>query len=314
MNQFVSKKECIEATGLTLDEKTDSLAYSNKTCRIYSSRNLNLPNIQWFSSEHFTFLPKPLKGEWLAENKERGQTFANFMSSTKIATQHAQIVFVPIEIEEPNQIKHIPNQILTGLVEFLSLFFNLPVKQADTLSLSRKYKKEFRQSHYGEQFNASKLISILKSMRTKNEFMIGVTMFDIACHDETDNNFVFGLGDSDEKACICSLARYSPPFVDESQLQDSWLLKAAFSLITHELGHVFGLEHCIYYRCLMNGANSLEEDEKIPLYLCPVCLNKLNVLFGFDIKERYAKLLDFFRKYNLDNEVKWHSQYLQSRT
>ncbi len=44
-------------------------------------------------------------------------------------------------------------------------------------------------------------------MRKKNEFMIGVTMFDIACHDETDNNFVFGLGDPEEKACICSLAR-----------------------------------------------------------------------------------------------------------
>jgi archaemetzincin len=314
MNQFVSTKECIEATGLRLDEKTDSLEYSNKTCRIYSSKKLTLPDIKWFSSEHFQFLPKPLKDEWLAENKELGQTFSRFLSSTKISTQNAQIVFVPIEIEEQNQIKHIPNQILIGLVEFLSIFYNIPVKQADTLSIIRKYKKEFRQSYYGEQFNASKLISILKSYRKKDEFMIGVTMFDIACTDEKDNNFVFGLGDSEDKACICSLARYNPPFINESKLQDSWLLKGAFSLITHELGHVFGLEHCIYYRCLMNGANSLEEDEKIPLYLCPVCLNKLNVLFNFDIKERYGKLLDFFEKYNLDDEVKWHSQYLQSRT
>jgi len=38
----------------------------------------------------------------------------------------------------------------------------------------------------------------------------------------------------------------------------------------------------------LNGANSLDEELKTPLYPCPVCLNKLDYLFDLNIKERYA--------------------------
>lgn len=43
----------------------------------------------------------------------------------------------------------------------------------------------------------------------------------------------------------------------------------------HELIHTFGVHHCIYYECLMNGSNNLDEADHRPMELCPVDLRKL---------------------------------------
>jgi len=52
----------------------------------------------------------------------------------------------------------------------------------------------------------------------------------------------------------------------------------------HELCHVFGLTHCPYYECLMNGSNLLEEADRKPFLLCPVCLRKTAVYHNFEDK------------------------------
>lgn len=35
----------------------------------------------------------------------------------------------------------------------------------------------------------------------------------------------------------------------------------------HELGHCFGLDHCVYYACCMQSTASLAEDVRQPLYM-----------------------------------------------
>lgn len=44
---------------------------------------------------------------------------------------------------------------------------------------------------------------------------------------------------------------------------------------SHELLHCFGLDHCVYFACAMQGTSCLAEDSRQPPYLCPVCENKL---------------------------------------
>ena len=62
---------------------------------------------------------------------------------------------------------------------------------------------------------------------------------------------------------------------------------------SHELGHCFGIDHCVYYACVMQSSASLAEDARQPLYLCPVDLAKLAHATGADVRERKAALLAF---------------------
>ncbi|CAD6439767.1 a0636acf-136d-4261-b13d-06c584d5e938 [Sclerotinia trifoliorum] len=45
-------------------------------------------------------------------------------------------------------------------------------------------------------------------------------------------------------------------------------------IASHELGHCFGIAHCVYYACSMQGSASIIEDARQPPYLCPVDLQK----------------------------------------
>ena len=69
--------------------------------------------------------------------------------------------------------------------------------------------------------------------------------------------------------------------------------------MTHELGHTFGLNHCVYFSCLMQGFNSLEEAQKRIPDLCPVCLRKLLWCSAAETRAgvvgRYERLHDFYR-------------------
>ena len=62
---------------------------------------------------------------------------------------------------------------------------------------------------------------------------------------------------------------------------------------SHELGHCFGIDHCVYYACLMQSTASLAEDVRQPPYLCPVDLAKIQRATGATEAEHYAALADF---------------------
>lgn len=59
----------------------------------------------------------------------------------------------------------------------------------------------------------------------------------------------------------------------------------------HEVVHQFGIKHCIYYSCIMNGSMHYEESSSKPFQLCPVCLRKLHHALKFDMVERYRALI-----------------------
>ena len=54
----------------------------------------------------------------------------------------------------------------------------------------------------------------------------------------------------------------------------NYIFNSCCKVLTFEIGHLFGIKHCIYWQCRMNGAN--HQNELIRnLYLCPICLHKL---------------------------------------
>jgi len=135
--------------------------------------------------------------------------------------------------------------------------------------------------------------------------MIAVTMTDL--YPDESWNFVFGMASFKERVGVFSFARYHPSWtfdpVDDGT--EKLVLGRAAKVLTHEMGHMFGIHHCIHYECNMGGVNHLEEADATPMHLCPVCLRKLYHAVRFDPAERYEALAEFYRENGFKDEEKW---------
>ncbi|KAF7874954.1 hypothetical protein EAF04_002128 [Stromatinia cepivora] len=78
----------------------------------------------------------------------------------------------------------------------------------------------------------------------------------------------------------------------KNTLQELYLSRLC-RIASHELGHCFGIAHCVYYACCMQGSASIIEDARQPPYLCPVDLKKVVMATGTDVRGRYEALLRF---------------------
>ena len=83
------------------------------------------------------------------------------------------------------------------------------------------------------------------------------------------------------------------------------LLYRSAKVLTHEIGHLFGIKHCTHYECLMSGCNHLQEFDGRPLHLCPVDLRKLHTATGFDVAKRYREMAKVYRGFGWEGEAAW---------
>lgn len=90
---------------------------------------------------------------------------------------------------------------------------------------------------------------------------------------------------------------------DSTLLSGMWLGRICRTT-SHELGHCFGIDHCIYYACVMQGSGSLSEDVRQPPYVCPVDLTKILHATGARAADRDHALIAFCDKPdNYNNQV-----------
>jgi archaemetzincin len=126
-------------------------------------------------------------------------------------------------------------------------------------------------------------------------------------------HFVFGQASLERRVGIYSFARYDPRFYGEERPSD-WqktALRRSCKVLAHETAHMFGIHHCTFYRCLLNGSNSLEEADTRPLDLCPIDLHKLYSSIGFDVMDRYEALRDFTEREGFEEEAAWFRRRIE---
>lgn len=252
----------------------------------------------------FEPIPIPKPSDWLAVHRETGQTFNQFVKSkpNRPDKTRRKIYLQPLgEFPEGK----IP--LAERLREYAGVYFAMEVEVLPGLALGGE-NITTRTNPYSRnrQILTGDVLAILKSNIPSDAFcVLAVTMEDL--YPEPSWNFVFGQASLRDRVGVYSFARYDPAFYGQKRGKDyeKVLLRRSCKVLAHETGHMFGLKHCIYFKCAMNGSNHLKESDSRPMNLCPVCLRKLQYGIGFDVVSRYRNLLQFYRKVGFKKEVQW---------
>eukprot|EP01112_Ceratiomyxa_fruticulosa_P010352 TRINITY_DN2737_c0_g2_i1.p1 TRINITY_DN2737_c0_g2~~TRINITY_DN2737_c0_g2_i1.p1 ORF type:complete len:376 (+),score=83.74 TRINITY_DN2737_c0_g2_i1:175-1302(+) len=191
----------------------------------------------------------------------------------------------------------------------------------------------FGLDHPKVQAKTSAMLKATEKIVPKDAFCVVGVSQSIDFYEEESDLFICGLAGLN--TAVFSVARYDPTFLKliddfDSEYKDTKvkkkpkrergtskeeqekkdfqiLLKRCMKTISHELLHMFDIEHCVYFKCLMNGTANLDEDDNAPLFVCPVDLRKLLYATKMDISvlQWYENLLTFYKQHDFDEEVEW---------
>ncbi|CAH2291966.1 archaemetzincin-2 isoform X1 [Pelobates cultripes] len=257
--------------------------------------------------------------DWIPSHPEPAESFKDFYykSSRRVPTPKRKTIYVqtigPFGDDDVRTHRYIGW--LKGYCQ--AFFYGLPVKIQGPIPVSDT-GCAFRINDMTQnlQIHAGDLLKYLKQVKPDDALcIVGATMIDLYPRDSW--NFVFGTASLTEGVGVFSFARYDDDFysprykgrlkqrvklADEgySVFDKSYtppitspLLIRSCKTLTHEIGHMFGIHHCQWLQCVMQGSNHLEESDRRPLDLCPVCLRKLQSAIGFKIADRYQALLQW---------------------
>ncbi len=253
----------------------------------------------------FQPIRKPNSGDWLAEHEEPGQTVHEYrlaLSALKLGPEQKALDVLPL-----GQFQSGIAPSLAKLREFCAVFFGMETRLLGSIPLGKvPAKRRIFGLPRKLQLQTSDILQWLPSIKERDAYsIIAVTMEDL--YPDEAWNFVFGEAMLDGGAGIFSFARYDPTFYGEKRDEQTQLLilKRSCKVLAHETGHMFGLMHCVFFECLMNGANHLPETDSQPMHLCPVCLRKLQLTVGFDLLKREEALLKFYEGNAIQEEAEW---------
>ncbi|XP_008056472.1 archaemetzincin-2 isoform X3 [Carlito syrichta] len=260
------------------------------------------------------------QSDWITSHPEASQDFEQFFSDPDRRTPSPDKRSIYLQsIGSLGKTRIISEEYIKWLKGYCEAFFyGLTVKLLEPVPVSAT-RCSFRVNDNTQNLQIHAVGHILKFLKKKKPddafCVVGITMIDLYPRDSW--NFVFGQASLTDGVGIFSFARYGSDFyslhyegrvktLQKTSLRDysifddyyipeitSVLLLRSCKTLAHEIGHIFGLRHCQWLACLMQGSNHLEEADRRPLNLCPICLRKLQCAVGFSIAERYKALLSW---------------------
>lgn len=124
-----------------------------------------------------------------------------------------------------------------------------------------------------DQYYSTKLIEFSLNKYSHYDKILSLTDFDLYVPVLT---FVFGEAQLNGKAAIVSSHRLYPEFYGLPP-NDDLLLSRLIKEINHELGHTYGLKHCIDFECVMHSSASVDEIDIKSENFCISCLRRINL-------------------------------------
>ena len=248
--------------------------------------------------------PKP--GSWRYNHDEKFQQFSDFQKSRKIKPEPGKniIYLQPIGEFDVLQKKEIE---LTK--EYLRIYFQLETKILPTLPntiFPKSARRIFKEGQ--EQILAGYVLdSVLLKRKPKDAVaLMGITEKDLFPKPEW--NYVFGLASYEDGVGVTSIYRFADGHLKDSNFNES--LVRLMKISSHEIGHMFGISHCLNANCVMNGTNTLSETDHHMARACSLCQMKLNSSIHYDNQKRLLELKGFFEKQHFDSELSRAAQDL----
>jgi len=239
-------------------------------------------------------MPEPQAGDWLSYNKETGQTFEQYKKAKPVMPTDEKKVIYVLPLGDFNEKEM---ELIQHSAEYLQMFFNLKTVRLQPIKDTIIPDSARRINAFGvEQLWASYILKpFLHNARPKDAIaFIAITKKDL--YPEPAWNYVFGLAMNN--LGVMSIHRLL-------ENEDYTLcLERLIKVVSHEMGHMFSVKHCIHAICVMNGSNSMPETDTQPNRLCSECLKKLSWNLKFDNKKRLEKIRDFFEKHKLTKDYK----------
>ena len=257
--------------------------------------------------DDFAPLSEPRAGQWRALHDEPHQSVGHYWVSNPHHPEPGgrnRVYILPL-----GDVQAGGGPDLEVLRDYAQDFFTLEVALLDPVSLADV--EVTRRDNGGiEQLLAPDLQRYLRRQLPPDAYaLIGLTAHDL--YPGEGWNYVFGMASPVDRTGVFSFHRYDPRFYEPSAPPNPTLvLERGLKIMTHEVGHMFGMQHCTYHRCLMNGANHAEEMDGAPVHLCPVCLRKLHKLMEFDPARRYHALQADYETLGLHDAAAFTSRRL----
>ena len=254
------------------------------------------------SLEHLhTPLPAPRKGEWLAEHKEPGQTFGQFLRSkpTTPAGNRQAIYLQPVG---PFTVKQ--RKIISLTAEYIGLYFDRTVQVREPIRVStipanaRRVHPRWRV----EQVLTSYILYDVLKPQLPDDAAVYIALTATDLWPGEGWNFVFGQASFRDRVGVWSIYRNGDP--EESVEAYRLCLRRTLKTATHEIGHMFSIKHCTANSCNMCGSNHREESDLHPLYLCHECVAKVLWATKSDPINRFQKLYRFCKQHGLQTEAR----------
>ncbi len=199
------------------------------------------------------------------------------------------------------------------ITRFLEAWFGLPTRMLPAMSDEVLEQLPAREHDGRRQLDAAAVLAWLRERRPVDATCeLALTLEDLYADDA---EWVFGYASIVERVGVHSMLRYDPGFHDVTARGPEFehtILRRALRVLAHEGAHMFGLRHCFHFECLMNPTAGLEDLDRLPLHLCPVCLRKLMSVTGMSIVERWQRLVALCDELSLPDERDWFADRVRA--
>ena len=251
-------------------------------------------------SHEYTKFYKPMKApgpnDWLMNHKEYGQTYREYarFGFHQITNKKKIIYIAPLSF---NINPAFDQSFLTAMIILAKdYYYDMDVKLLNmNIDLSGVEYRNYEDGTY--QLNANTIIEKLFNEMPDDGYCL-ICLTDIDLYNDVrvikprkwiyypppyKNDFCYELISFKYWVSICSICRFDPLYVlydvpddEDMKIQMYFsLLKRSAKLVLKNIGYMFGLKNCIFFKCLMNGFGSMEEFDGRPLEVCPCCLRKI---------------------------------------